>query len=348
MLLFIGDEDRGYFVRESAKRLKKELKFIEYSPAIEKQINGILETTCDYMIFDIEQYLDKAEVVAEEIMRLQNAKSGTETIIYAPGYSAEAKIIQELKRKGIRYFILSAVPGDAKEQLERCLQGYYKEEVILKEPEEPETISEGKKIGITGACRRIGTTTQALQLVKYFQMKGYKACYIEMNSSGYVQNLEQYFNTVHDAYLGKVVFENVDMYYKQENISEILKQAYDYYIYDFGTYSDADFNKAMYQEKEVRIFVMGSKANEIAYTDEVLRNEYYKDVYYVFNFVSEQEQPDIIELMEERAAMAYFSGYIPDPFVFSASSQKVYEKMLPVKTVLPEPRKRGIFGRKIF
>lgn len=350
MILFIGAEDRGYFVREVAKTQNHELDFVEYSTNIDAQIDQILSfKETEYLIFDIEQYLDKAEYLAEEIRRIQRAKNCT-IIIYAAGYSKESKIIQELVYQGITYFILSANPGEAKVELERCLKGYFKD---LKD-EGIETLTQVKaadgkasiKIGLTGACGRIGTTTQSLQFVKYLQLKGYKACYIQVNSSKYVETLEKYFNTIHDPYLGKVTLAEIDMYYKQENLSEILNQGYEYYIYDFGTYTETDFNKTSFLEKDIRIFVMGSKANEIRQTDEVIRSEYYKEVSYIFSFISELEKPEILELMEERATRTFFSVYAPDPFVYVPND--IYPKILPVKNkdMKEKSAKRGLFRWK--
>lgn len=350
MILFVGADDRGYFVRETAKMQSQGLEFIEYSTNIDAQINKILAyQTCQYLIFDIEQYVDKADHLAEEIRRIQRANNST-VIIYAAGYDRQSKIVQELIFRGVTYFIFSANPGEAKLELERCLSGYFKDleedETVVIEQRKQASKKMMVKIGMTGACGRIGTTTQALQLIKYLQLNGYKACYIQMNNSKYVEIFEQYFNTIHDVYLGKVTFAEIDMYYKQENLAEILNQDYDYYIYDFGCYSDTDFNKTSFLEKDVRMFILGSKANEIKQTDEVIRNEYYKDVSYLFSFVSEQEQPDVLELMEDRATNTYFSKYVPDPFVYVPN--EIYKKLLPVekKVVRSNPKKRGLFRKK--
>ncbi|MEF9839452.1 MAG: hypothetical protein RR869_08700 [Lachnospiraceae bacterium] len=350
MILFIGAEDKGYFVRETAKIHNQELVFIAYSTNIDSQVDEILSyTNCEYLIFDIEQYLDKAENLAEEIKRIQRAKNGT-IIIYAAGYDRQSKMIQELIFSGVIYFILSANPGEAKVELERCMSGYYKEvqekEINTFTQQKHLEVASSIKIGLTGACHRIGTTTQSLQLVKYLQLKGHKACYVQVNSNQYVETLERYFNTTHDPYLGKVTFAGIDMYYKQENLLEVLNQGYAYYIYDFGTYSDTDFNKTSFLEKDIRIFVMGSKANEIMQTDAVIRNIYYKDVSYIFSFVSELEKPDVLELMEERAETTFFGEYAPDPFDYIPNP--IYEKLLPVqyqglKTL---KKKRGLFAKK--
>ena len=228
--------------------------------------------------------------------------------------------------------------------MERCIEGYYQEPApdekaeIKKKEEKQETT----KIGIAGACGRIGTTTFCLQLVKYLQIKGHKACYLEVNSTEFVTNHEKIFNVSHDSYLGKVTFEGIDMFYKQENLSEVLKQDYEFFIYDFGTYMDTDFNKTSFLEKDLRIFVVGSKAAEMPFTNEIIRNEFYTDVLYVFNFISEKEKTELLEYMEEKANRTYFTVYSPDQFEYV--SNPAFEKILPVQDICEKDgkKKKGV------
>ena len=203
----------------------------------------------------------------------------------------------------------------------------------------------GKRIGITGVCRRIGTTTEAVQLVKYLQVKGYKACYIEVNNTGFVQEHGQVFVSEHDEYLGRVTYEGVDLYYKQEKIQEIFHQDYDYFVFDYGAYSEQGFNKTSFLEKDIRIFVAGSKATEMKYTQQVLQNEYYMDVFYLFNFISEKERPELLEYMEEKAEITYFTVYAPDQFEYIHNPE--FDRLIPVENKNPElPKKKGFFRRK--
>lgn len=202
----------------------------------------------------------------------------------------------------------------------------------------------GKRIGITGVCRRIGTTTEAVQLVKYLQVKGYKACYIEVNNTGFVQEHGQVFVSEHDEYLGRVTYEGVDLYYKQEKIQEIFHQDYDYFVFDYGAYSEQGFNKTSFLEKDIRIFVAGSKATEMKYTQQVLQNEYYMDVFYLFNFISEKERPELLEYMEEKAEITYFTVYAPDQFEYIHNPE--FDRLIPVENKNLNCLRKRVFRRK--
>lgn len=349
MIIFVGTQSRGYFLTETAKHRGESVAYVEENLSILKQRNQILKENGEYIIFDIEQYTDASDVLADEIKKLVRAK-GWEAVIYAPGYDPDSRIIKELQLAGIVYFVFSSLPGEAGMELERCLQGYYDdpdEEKLEQLKEKEEVAKPGIRIGVTGATARMGTTTFALQFVKYLQLKGHKTCYIQVNNTGFVEQNEEAFNDViHDPELGKVTFEHVDMYYRQENLVEIFKQGYDYYVYDFGTYSDNGFNKTSFLEKDIRIFVLGSKASEMDATMNVLRNEYYTEVDYVYNFVSESEKKDVLEMMEEKAARTYFTVYTPNQFEYVYNP--AFEKLLPVEDCSEQKpqKKRLFFGRK--
>lgn len=254
MIVFVGSEDRGYFLREVAAIKKMNVGYIDGNPSITAQLNTILEHQMRYLVFDVEQYTDAGSIIAIEIERIRRAKN-CEVIIYAPGYDSDSMVIRELQKQGIKYYILSPTQAGAKEEMERCLNGYYIEPVTETEPmEETEERVLPKKIGITGVCRRMGTTTIAIQLVKYLQLKGHKACYVEVNDTGFVREHGEYFVSEHDDYLGRVTYENVDMYYKQEHLQEVLHRDYEYYIFDYGAYSERGFNKTSFLEKDLRCF----------------------------------------------------------------------------------------------
>lgn len=62
-----------------------------------------------------------------------------------------------------------------------------------------------------------------------------------------------------DEQLGKITYQNVDMFYKKDKISDILKLGYDYYIYDFGTYRPDDFVLISFLEKNHKICSLRNK-----------------------------------------------------------------------------------------
>ena len=65
---------------------------------------------------------------------------------------------------------------------------------------------------------------------------------------------------------------DIDMFYNQDKIPEVLKKEYDYYVYDYGVYNDRDFNKTAFLREDVKIFIVGASPTELDYTKEIAQN----------------------------------------------------------------------------
>lgn len=353
MIIFIGSADKGYFAEEIAEKKGEDFACVGAKSRIVQQTAEILNHKgVEYMIFDVNQYLDSAEELAKEILRISNCNNA-KIIAYAPGYILKHKILVELYKIGVRNYILGTTLSEMKQQLELCLSGYYEvngveelETITLQEQKEEEKIAGSYTlIGLSGSMERIGTTTQAMQIIKYLTLNGYKACYVEMNDSGYVENLYSYYNVdEHDEDLGDVVFMNIHHFYRQDKISEILKLGYDYYIYDYGVYNHQNFNKTSYLEKDIRIACVGSKASEMPYTKSLIDSNFYSDVYYLFIHTPESDKKDLQESMEEKKENTYFPGYSPEPYELAVENIKMLEKIIPVENRNAEPEKKSLIG----
>ena len=145
-------------------------------------------------------------------------------------------------------FILSGSATDLKDQLEKNMNGFFDknsrreiERVVEIQQEERAHKLTFKTIGVAGVCSRIGTTTQGLQITRYLNAKGYKACFIEANDTryndrkngiiselSYVEKIEAWFEVDElDEEQGLVRAFDIDMYYDQSKIPEILKKGSD-------------------------------------------------------------------------------------------------------------------------
>lgn len=308
MILFVGSEEKGYFIRDIADKHGWRAAFVKQSLSIESQVKEILSCQdCKFVIYDIEQYAEPAEEIASVIHRVQLANNA-EPVIFAPGYNPQSDMIMYLTYQEIRNYIFGDSLSDKKEELERCIRGDYESMTDLKKNFEPQQKEEllsyrgtaARSVGIAGAVQRMGTTTQAIQFVKYLMLKGYRACYIQMNNHGWIEELaEAYEDVAKDGELGKAVYQGVEMFYKLEKLPEVLKQGYDYYIYDYGVYSERDFNKVSFLEKDLQIFVVGTKPGEFMKTYDLIENNFYNNVIYIFNFIRDDktEHEDTYELM---------------------------------------------------
>lgn len=360
MILFIGSSDRGYFAEELANTKGIDFSYIPPNIHISPQMPEILQySNTSYMIFDLEQYEDSAEVIADSVVKLSRSNNA-KVIIFASGYLPVSRAVVELYKMGIRNFIFGTNLTAIKQEYELCCAGFYEANGIdqienLKlqnEEEESEgdhTNRDYKKIGIAGACSRIGTTTQCIQLIKNLIYRGYSACYIQMNSSTYLDEyISGWFVSEEiDQEIGRIRIEGIDHFYKIDKLAKILTLEYDFYVYDYGTYKDNNFNKTSFLEKDIRIFVVGSKPGEFSATKDLIDNMFYTDSFYIFNLTPDNEKEDLLELMEDKSSFTFFSETAKDKYVLTVSD--IYEKIVPAESkIIEEPpkRKKRLFGRK--
>lgn len=185
MILFVGSEEKGYFVKEVAKKRGWDMEYVHAKLHIQEQVSEILSKQyVDYVVYDVSQYESSADEIADEIVKIKKANNA-KPIIFAEGYSKEMLVIRRLIFSGVTAFIFDSFLADKIQTLEMCLDGtneeFVNEEEEVTQESEPES-STARTIAIAGGINRIGTTTQALQFVKYLMYKGYRACYIQMNS----------------------------------------------------------------------------------------------------------------------------------------------------------------------
>lgn len=373
MFLFLGEYDKGFFVEEIAKKHNKECKFTGYISNLNKTLDEVLTCPdCEMVIVDVANLCADCSVIEKFLKDLSLAMK-SKIVVMASGYSTSTDVIQAAVRAGIKYYLLAIMMGNLKEELENVIKGVENvESVKIETPKVEKMIEKNqaempkpvnpfnkpyKTIGYAGIIQRMGTTTLALQTVKFLKLQGKTACYIEMNNTHFVEKLLERADDneiEHDRRLGKVTFENIDMFYKKDRISEILHSGYDFYIYDFGCITQD--NLISYFEKTYKILLCGSSPNEMDGLQKVLKYVYDKDISYLFNFVSNSEREMIKELMDEKADHTFFSGYAPDMFSYSSDNnffQEILHKEFPkekekssTENSLPQKKKKGLFGRK--
>ena len=183
-----------------------------------------------------------------------------------------------------------------------------------------------KTIAIAGCVSRIGTTTQAIQSVLTVKQSGLKACYLEMNRTGYLDNLLALYGTAEDR-KNLIKFSGIDMY-KRGYAKSISKKDWDYVIRDYGSASDESFEETSFAEQPLKIVICGSKPNEIFKTQDLLGNPVYDDSFFVFSFVPEEDRMAIKSLMGRRAEKTFFAGITLEPYELVADSVKTYKRII--------------------
>lgn len=209
-------------------------------------------------------------------------------------------------------------------------------------------------IAICGVQPRIGTTTQALQLVAYLQMMGYATAYVELANQGYIYQMRKLYRdiTVKD---GGVYYGRLPLYSDTTYLGG--PECYDYLVKDYGTMNDPGFNQVSFMEQDIQIICGGVKPNEIFYMQDLLKKGEYKAAKFIFSFVPPDQKEGILSLMSHRANDTFFANYNPDPFAYDSIMNKTYRmimgnyisgSILPVSSMrrkwyihIPNPKKLG-------
>lgn len=353
ILAFVGSRETGFFCEPIAERYNCDVEYIEQSGHIQHQINSILYISkLKYIIYDIGQYIDSPDIITEEIIKIQKCNGAT-PVIYAPGYLPSSQIITNLYEQGIREFVLSTDLSEQRSQLEKCINGYYAHNGIeelsalqLLSEQEAQLKADLKftTIGVVGAQERIGTTTQALHIVKYLTCKGYTACYIHINNTNYINELKEWWGADNiDEHTGKLTYEGVDHFYKIEQLSEIKKLGYDFYVYDYGSLT-GHFNRESFLERDIKVYVLGWKPPEMQATYRLLQSKIYIDGKYILSFGDELPDEDIEGIMGERIVDTVVPMRCTEPY--KLFDPDAYDKILAIEKKQPEndnTKARGLF-----
>lgn len=356
MILFLGDENKGFFLEDIVTEINNAVKYTGFIPHIHEAKEIMANNSYDYIVVDVTQFIDSSNVISNEIKNVYTAVA-VPIIIFAPGLQYNSEILIALSEAGITKFITGVTPAAQRGQFKECIANTQTESPLSENIPTPDSINNdilphNKKyqtISLCGACRRIGTTTQAVQIIKYLQFNGYKAAYIEMNNNNFVLDMMKIYEdiSVENKGIDKISYKNVDFYYKQEQLSDILKRNYDFFVFDYGSAADPYFNAISFIEKDFPIIVCGTAPNEWQATNAVIGKTLLNDAYYIFNFCDVSEHAEIRELMQQKAKKTIFSAYAPDFSQFRADRNNLYKQIIKVENLsVSKPAKKGLFGRK--
>ncbi len=374
MVLFVGTVHESYFAKKLVEKRGEEFQVIDKMTELKDIINDVLRTKATVVILDVTPYTDDIQTIiaaAEQIQMGLNCKM----IIQAKGYQPGSKIIQAFYNAEYTDFILGINLKATQMELEQCLDGYYvkngppeeivaaaeriKQDTPISKKEEEKAlkaIKEAQKrkisVGVAGTKHYIGTTTQVVQIAKYFLQTGRTVAVVEMNSTGYfgqIADMERKNKEIQfDESLRLLKMKGLDIYLEPNQITKVIRQKYDCMVYDYGCYYDPDFERISFYEKDINCLVGGSKVNEYNEMNAaLLENMNRENMYYLFSFIPETDTKEIARSMKQLESHTLFAAYAPDMFVYSPDNQ--FERFFKFKLQMlkkQEKKKLWLFGRK--
>lgn len=345
-VFYIGElNDRNRILKNACSEMGVEF---ESSGSIlsDSQYLKIIETATlyDNIILDL-QYLKKAvSDFAEGFTLLRQHYQGT-VIIYAPNTDYSDEMIKLCFANGFTKVIRDYLSAGVKRRLTEYLsqQETPKPEQSIVELSREESIGVTKKIGVIGIMPRVGTTTQAVQLVKTLSSFGKSVCYVQKNDTAFLYSLELFFSEVQkDSANGRLLYHDL-IFYKDRNYA--YSKDYDFMVTDYGCAPSGQLPSDFYSN-DIRIVACGGNAEEVASLT-TLSHQLYRDesIIYIFSFIDSDDRPEVLDLMGDRREMVYFAPYTPDCFRSYADSEALYRELLGFREEQTAKPKRG-FGRK--
>lgn len=361
MLNFRGNYD----IRHIAARSPSEIR---------KALEG--DTAFTHILMDIDYIHQNADVPLELLSRLINTTNYC-WLILANGYMPDSRLMRDLLALGIERENIFLQGGTAmKARISQLLQlgtdeGSFSppsemmEEQVTSSPtilppsqidivagkamaikKPPRPATKAVTVAVAGASPRIGTTTQALQLLLFLRAKDYNCAYLDMCSSGKMEQLLDIYESCdringHEFTIqGQHIITN----------GKLLMQArseYDYVICDYGPYQDI-LEPVSFWEKDVKILVAGTKPWESAQLPAVFADDD-GSLRYIFSFVPSVDESSVREQMAESADKTYFAPYAPDYFSYSGVDE-LYSALVDCPGPSPAQTKekglRFLFNRK--
>lgn len=356
----------NYDIRHIAARSPNEIR---------KALEG--DTAYTHILMDIDYIHQNADVPLELLSRLMNTTNYC-WLILANGYMPDSRLMRDLLALGIARENIFLQGGTAmKARISQLLQlgteeGSFSppsmemmEEQVASSPtilppsqvdivagkamaikKPPRPATKAVTVAVAGASPRIGTTTQALQLLLFLRAKDYSCAYLDMCSSGKMEQLL-------DIYESCDRFNGHEFTIQGQHIitnGKLLMQArseYDYVICDYGFYKDI-LEPVSFWEKDIKILVAGTKPWESAQLPAVFEDDD-GSLRYIFSFVPSADETSVREQMAESAGKTYFAPYAPDFFSYSGADE-IYSALVDCPGPSPAQTKekglRFLFGRK--
>ena len=185
-------------------------------------------------------------------------------------------------------------------------------------------------IGVIGTEKHIGATTAAINLTKYLsELTNIRACYIENNNHNSIINLLENKETIYNENTGKLTYKGIDLFLRPKNMSDILANNYNFYIYDYGALNEiSEEEKMSFLTRDLKVIVAGNKLWEIPNLIkcfQIIGEDI--NTYLMFNFAKESKKESFrLSLGDYWKDRSTYSEYITDPF--EVGNKYFYENIL--------------------
>lgn len=214
--------------------------------------------------------------------------------------------------------------------------------LMLPKPAEP--VSQGAvTLAVVGAGHRIGTSTQAMQLLHFLHTAGYKAALIEMHGGSSLLAYAQAFDDVKKYDDTHYRINGLEIYRGSQHLLQ-CRRRYTYLVLDYGAYGEMP-DVAAYLVQGIKIVCCGAKQSETPYLQPIFDADD-GTLLYFFSFVPANDQEAVKESMVDSAAKTYFVPHAPDYWSYCGKDDFYGQIIQPKQEPPHEPKGRWPFLRR--
>lgn len=364
--LYIGNSDTAFLFFDVAEQTETELEtYNAVSANKENIINKALSESYEIIIFNVAELLEAVDDTLNIIKAIVSG-SKAKLIVMAQGYASNSHLVVEAAKAGVGYFMLSKDTAGLKEvfiSTKANIKNVYNLVDAYRIPEQQsanEFVSAAEKfsyktVSVAGCMARIGTTSVAIQLVKFFQSQGKTACFIDNSNTGYMELSKNYYLTDDaDEQMNRITLEGIDIYYNvtAEIMQQIYIKNYNFIVFDVGNISENTAKQTEFLQKDYRILCTGCKPNESIALEKLLQNIYQTKIAYMYSFVPKNERDGIMEDVKGLNQKCYFTPYFDECYSLTSDSiplfKDIFNDVFPADEEIQEQpiKKKGLFGKR--
>lgn len=312
----VDELERRVLIPEKGRKAQKEKKKIKH---IMFDLNYMLE------------HEDTGFIALLERIKKERPNIWVTFYYYADDEYLISRSAERIREIGYTHFIVAADSGDYLKQLNTF--------IISNGLKPSEASASGCiSIGVLGGCRRMGTTTQAVQMMMFLQKTGYRAGLIQWHST---PDLQSYVDAIQGAKRlneSEFVIKGLRFYGKRDVKTALTEN--DYLIFDFGNIEAIEQDCIdLFIEQDKQITVLGVKNSETHHITEILGLDRKGDFKYVYSFVLKAERNRVTSQAGERKKTTHFADYTPDYFTYSGNDA-MYAKILAIEIPQKPPQKK--------
>ncbi len=352
-VLYIGNSDTYNLFTDVAVQTESKIEpFYAVSRSKEEIINAAISGVYAMIILNVAEILVAADSI-NDIIRSIQASTKTKFVVMASGYSQRSSVIVEAAKAGVCYFMLSEDAAGLKETYINTLAGIKNANQILDTFLIDGHSTAGAKtdtksmverfssisVGIAGCIDRIGVTSVAIQLIKFFLSVEKTACLIDNSDTGYVELCREYYGVDdEDEDMHRITLEGVDMYYNvtAEILQHIELRNYNFMIYDIGNISVSPQKQTDFLKKKYRLLVTGDKPNEMKAFDYLINSIYRTHIHYLYNFVPQADREYIMEDIKKQKQECWFIPFFDECFSLCSESVPIFQSIFSEELPAPE------------